>query len=77
MISRAARFIRPVAVRSARRFGAGPGKPNEALHFHVSNTHKYLGTAYMTAMFLWMFYRAESDLAVVLVSVRLGAVRLG
>lgn len=36
------------------------------MHFHVDPVHKKLGSGFMTVMFLWMFYRAKEDGAVVL-----------
>ncbi|CCI49281.1 hypothetical protein ABG067_003459 [Albugo candida] len=31
------------------------------MHFHVSPVHKYLGTAYGTMLWLWVFWRMKQD----------------
>ena len=45
--------------RTQRRFASGGG--DHGFHFHVSPVHKYVGMAYMTTMWLWIFYRAKQD----------------
>mmetsp|Transcript_22032 Transcript_22032/g.49852 ORF Transcript_22032/g.49852 Transcript_22032/m.49852 type:complete len:116 (+) Transcript_22032:15-362(+) len=57
----ATQVIPPVA----RSMGAKAG-PGGAVHFHVSPWHQHTGTALATLMWLWVFYRAKEDGAVVL-----------
>ncbi|OQS04379.1 hypothetical protein THRCLA_20903 [Thraustotheca clavata] len=44
----------------------GHGTYPHGMHFHVSSVHKNLATAFGTLTWLWVFYRAKEDGAVVL-----------
>lgn len=46
------------------------------MHFHVSPVHKNLALAYGTMLWLWVFYRAKQDGAVVLVRPHLTSLSL-
>lgn len=61
-------FLRRAAQRAApRRMAGGPAHEKGSPEFggfvppHVATWHKVVGTAFMTTMWLWIFYRAKQD----------------
>lgn len=61
-------LLRRAAQRAApRRAAGGPAHEKGSPEFggfvppHVATWHKVAGTAFMTTMWLWIFYRAKQD----------------
>ncbi|EQC35245.1 hypothetical protein SDRG_07473 [Saprolegnia diclina VS20] len=59
-------LLRAAHARSMASHGHGHGSYPHGMHFHVDPVHKALGTAFGTLTWLWIFYRAKEDGAVVL-----------